>query len=202
MGKGQTSKLTSNPNSVSTHGVSNRVRRFYWSKRSMKKTSTALARIPRSSNPLVPVRQLTKADLTDRAIPAIQRAQVLCHPEATEVMEILHEINGRPLGDKVLILPLPKDTRQGRIHLPDNAQEDQCVGIVVGVGKGHIDAGRRIALDVSPHNYVQFSKYVSQKVQVFNKEGKMYELFQIHEQEISFAVGGHKEEQDGDQAKI
>ncbi len=158
-----------------------------------KKTSTALARV--SSSPLTPVRQLTKEDLTDRAIPAIQRAQVLRHPQAMEVASILKQIQGRPLGAKVLILPLPPDDRQGQIHLPDNAQEDQCVGIVVAVGKGHLEGGKYIPLDVFPGNFVHFSKYVAQKIKIGE-----HELFQIHEQEISFIVGGSGEmDKDGDQ---
>jgi co-chaperonin GroES (HSP10) len=160
----------------------------------MAKTSTALA--VRKRSPLTPVRQLTEADLTDRSIPAIQRAQVLRHPQAMEVVSILRAIQGRPLGAKVLILPLPPDDRQGVIHLPDNAKEDQCVGIVVAVGDGHLEGGKYIPLNVYPGNFVHFSKYVSEKVKIGE-----HLLFQIHEQEISFIVGGPPEKED-DKAQV
>jgi co-chaperonin GroES (HSP10) len=167
----------------------------------MKKTSTALAKVDRS--PLAPVRQLTKDDLTDRSIPAILRAQVLRHPQAMEVVDVLRKMCGRPLGAKVLIYPLPQDTRFGQIHLPDNAKEDQAVGIVVGVGEGYLEGGKYIPLSVFEGNYVHFSKYVNQRIDVFSEDGTKYELFQIHVEEISFVVGGRPPgSTNGDQAKI
>jgi len=166
-----------------------------------KKTSTALAKVVHRSS-LASVAPLTKDDLTDRSIPAIMRAQVLRHPQAMEVVKVLDQMEGRPLGAKVLIYPLPQDTRFGQIHLPDNAKEDQCVGIVVAVGEGHLEGGKYIPLSVFPGNYVHFSKYVNQRIDVFAEDGTKYELFQIHEQEISFVVGGRPRTANGEQAQV
>lgn len=130
------------------------------------------------------MKKLTRADVTDASIPTIQRAMVLKTPEAMEVSRILAEIKGRPLGDRLLVLPLPKDDHFGRIIIPENAQEEQTCGVVVAAGPGRYENGILIACEVRPGNYVTFSKYAARNVRV----GEIT-VMQISEADVSFAAG-------------
>lgn len=127
---------------------------------------------------------LTPADLTDASIPTLDRAQVLRTPEAMEVSKAIAEIAGRPLGDRLLILPLPPDDRFGSIIIPDDSRADQTCGIVVAVGKGRYENGVLVKPEVSPGNYVVYSKYAARKVKI----GRI-EVHHVPETDISFAAG-------------
>ncbi len=76
----------------------------------------------------------------------------------------------------MLVLPLPKDDRYGRIIIPATAQDNQCVGIVVATGKD--------AQDVRVGNYVVFRKYSNSSV----KLGEV-EVYQVSSSDITFALG-------------
>lgn len=131
-----------------------------------------------------PAEPLTEADIDDASIPTLHRAMVLRTPRALEVARALHQINGRPLGDRLLILPLPRNERFGSIIIPDNAQEDQTCGIVVAVGKGRYENGTLVPPEIAPGSYVVFSKYSSRSVDVGG-----IELMQISEQDVVFVAG-------------
>ena len=143
----------------------------------------ALARTVRSTS-LKPREPLTQKDIDDASIPTLHRAMVLRTPRALSVSRALARINGRPLGDRLLVLPLPRDQRFGSVIIPDNAQEDQTCGIVVSVGEGRYENGVLVPPSVVPGNYVIFSKYSSRTIDVAD-----IELMQISEQDVLFVAG-------------
>lgn len=136
--------------------------------------SEALARVPIK----LPAkrRKLKAVDVSDAKLSTIDRATVLAYPQAATVAQWLAQNKGRPLGNRVLILPLPKDDHYGRIVIPTTAQDNQCVGIVVSVGKD--------AQDVRVGNYVVFRKYSNSAV----KLGQV-EVYQVSSSDITFALG-------------
>ena len=136
--------------------------------------STALATVP----PQLPSRRrkLKDRDISDAKLATIDRATALAYPHAAEVARWLSVNKGRPLGNRVLIMPLPKDDHYGEIIIPGNAQDTQCVGIVVGVGKD--------AVDVRVGNYVQFRKYSNASVKLGG-----IEVYQVSVSDITFALG-------------
>jgi chaperonin GroES len=145
--------------------------------------STELART--NGHGLVPQRELTPEQLSDASISTFERAIALRVPQAELVNQALASIDGRPLADRVLVLPLPKDDHFGSILIPDNAQEEHICGIVVSVGRGRYEHGTLVPMEVKPGNYVSFSKYSARKVQVATVE-----LFQITEPDITFVASG------------
>jgi chaperonin GroES len=67
----------------------------------------------------------------------------------------------KPLGDRVVIKPKPKDevTSSG-IVLPDTANEKPHEGTVLSVGPGRVlDSGKRVDMDVKAGDAVLFAKY-------------------------------------------
>lgn len=136
--------------------------------------STALARVPiRLPSKR---RKLKSADVSNAKLSTIERATLLAYPQAAEVSGWLAENKGRPLGNRVLILPLPKDDHYGKIVIPNGAQDNQCVGIVVGVGKE--------VVDVRVGNYVQFRRYSHSGVKLGG-----IEVYQVSISDITFALG-------------
>ena len=67
----------------------------------------------------------------------------------------------RPLGDRVVIQPTPREemTKSG-IMLPDTAKEKPIRATVVAVGEGRrSEDGTRIPLDVRAGDQILFAKY-------------------------------------------
>ncbi|WP_347488707.1 co-chaperone GroES [Desulfoscipio sp. XC116] len=74
----------------------------------------------------------------------------------------------RPLGDRVVVKPLPNEevTKSG-IVLPDTAKEKPQQGEVVAVGSGRLlDNGQRVAIDLKAGDKVLFSKYSGNEVKI------------------------------------
>jgi chaperonin GroES len=67
----------------------------------------------------------------------------------------------RPLGDRVVIEPIPReDMTKSGIVLPDTAKEKPQEGKVIAVGPGAFDNdGKRIAIDVTTGDKVLYAKY-------------------------------------------
>lgn len=138
----------------------------------------------RMESTLQPGRTFTREDVVDGSLNTLDRARILVSPQAVEVVKILDEIQGRPLGDKVFVLPVPQDERFGSIIIPENTRDDQHCGIVVAVGRGRYENGVLIPPEVHVGNYVAFSKYAGREVKIGNKT-----VLQISECDIAFAVG-------------
>jgi len=67
----------------------------------------------------------------------------------------------QPLGDRVVVKPIPKeDVTKGGILLPDTAKEKPQEGKVIAVGPGRLtDDGKRIVMDVKKGDVVIYAKY-------------------------------------------
>ncbi len=78
----------------------------------------------------------------------------------------------RPLGDRVVVKPLPMEERtKGGIVLPDTAKEKPQKGEVVAVGSGRLlDNGQRVAIDLKVGDQVLYSKYAGNEVKIDDEE--------------------------------
>lgn len=79
----------------------------------------------------------------------------------------------RPLGDRVVIKPLSRETvTKSGIMLPDTAKEKPQEGEILAVGPGKVfDNGKRGVLEVSVGQKVLFAKYAGTE---FKHEGQEY----------------------------
>ena len=85
----------------------------------------------------------------------------------------------RPLGDRVLVLPLEKEEKtKGGIFLPESAKEDRQEGKVVAIGTGKWVDGKQISLGVKEGDKVLFSKWA----ETVKFEGKEYKI--VKEEDI------------------
>ncbi len=78
----------------------------------------------------------------------------------------------RPLGDRVVIEPTPREemTKSG-IVLPDTAKEKPQEGKVLAVGPGRIlDDGKRESIDVKVGNKVLYAKYAGTEFKIDENE--------------------------------
>lgn len=82
------------------------------------------------------------------------------------------EIGIRPLGDRIVVKPLPKDEVSAMgIILPDGGKgEAPSRGTVVAVGLGRYDDGERVPMDVKVGDSVLFSKYGFDEVKIDGQE--------------------------------
>lgn len=77
----------------------------------------------------------------------------------------------KPLGDRVIVEPAAKEEKTASgIVLPDTAKEKPQEGIVIAVGTGRLEDGKRVPLDVEVGNKVIFSKYAGTEVKYGEKE--------------------------------
>jgi chaperonin GroES len=67
----------------------------------------------------------------------------------------------QPLGDRVVVKPMPKEEiTKGGIFIPDTAKEKPQDGKVLAVGPGRMtEDGKRIAMDVKVGDVVIYAKY-------------------------------------------
>jgi len=81
-------------------------------------------------------------------------------------------INVRPLADRVLIKPAPREevTKSG-IVLPDTVKEKPQDGTVVAVGPGRVDdKGVRVPLELKKGDRVIYAKYAGTEIKIDNDE--------------------------------
>jgi chaperonin GroES len=79
-------------------------------------------------------------------------------------------MNINPLGDRVVIKPLPKKEKiPGVTLLPDEAQEQSIQGRVLAIGSGCYSAGLGLKID----DIVLYARYAGPGVEI---EGKVYLL--------------------------
>jgi len=76
--------------------------------------------------------------------------------------------NLKPLGDRVLIKPSPREEMtRGGIVLPDTAKEKPQEGTVLAVGPGRrLDSGELVPLDVKVGDKVLYAKYAGTEVKL------------------------------------
>ncbi|HEX7590810.1 MAG TPA: co-chaperone GroES [Candidatus Limnocylindrales bacterium] len=78
----------------------------------------------------------------------------------------------KPLGDRVVIQPTPREevTKSG-ILLPDTAKEKPQEGTILAAGPGKIlEDGKREAMDVKEGDRVLYSKYAGTEFKVDGEE--------------------------------
>jgi chaperonin GroES len=78
----------------------------------------------------------------------------------------------RPLGDRVVVKPKPKDemTSSG-IVLPDSASDKPQEGSVVSVGPGRVlDNGKQLEMEVKAGDKVLFAKYAGSEVKLDSED--------------------------------
>ncbi len=78
----------------------------------------------------------------------------------------------RPLGDRVLVEPLPAETKtKAGIIIPDTASEKPTRGTVVAVGPGRRnEEGRLLPMDVAAGDIVLYGKWSGTEVKISGKE--------------------------------
>ena len=93
----------------------------------------------------------------------------------------------RPLGDRVVIEPIPReDMTKSGIVLPDTAKEKPQEGKVVAVGPGKtLDDGKREAIDVKTGDKVLYAKYAGTE---FKLDGE--DLLIVSQKDILAIVEG------------
>ena len=81
----------------------------------------------------------------------------------------------KPLGDRVLVKPAPKDEKTSSgLYISSGAQEKPQKGEVVAVGAGKLnDKGERLPIDVKVGDQVFYGKFGGTEVKV---EGEDYLL--------------------------
>lgn len=81
-------------------------------------------------------------------------------------------MNIKPLGDRVLVKPLPeKEVTKGGIVLPDTAKEKPQEGTVVAVGPGKtLESGKVGPLSVKVGDKVLYGKYSGTEITVDGEE--------------------------------
>lgn len=95
-------------------------------------------------------------------------------------------INLKPLGDRVVLKPSPKEevTKSGLV-IPDTAKEKPQEGTILAVGPGRLDEqGKRLPMDVKVGDKVLYAKYAGTEVKI---EGEEYLI--LKESDILAIVG-------------
>jgi len=93
----------------------------------------------------------------------------------------------RPLGDRVVIKPTPREemTKSG-IVIPDTVKEKPQEGSILAVGPGRIlDDGKREQIDVKKGNKVLYAKYAGTEFKVDQED-----LLIVSQKDILAIVGG------------
>ncbi len=78
----------------------------------------------------------------------------------------------RPLGDRVVIQPTPREemTKSG-IVLPDTAKEKPQEGKIIAAGPGRLtDEGKREPMDVKEGDMVLYAKYAGTEFKIEGEE--------------------------------
>ena len=81
------------------------------------------------------------------------------------------EVNFKPLGDRVLVKPIERETMKGGIIIPDTAKEKPMEGEILAAGPGKMtDKGERSAMDVKKGDRVLYGKYSGTEVKLDGEE--------------------------------
>ena len=81
-------------------------------------------------------------------------------------------INLKPLGDRVVIKPSPKEevTKSGLV-IPDTAKEKPQEGTILAIGPGRTDEdGKRLPMDVKVGDKVLYAKYAGTEIKIEGEE--------------------------------
>jgi chaperonin GroES len=77
----------------------------------------------------------------------------------------------QPLYDRVLLKRIEqREQKKGGIIIPDSAKEKPMEGKVIAVGKGRIEKGERMPLEVKVGDTVLFGKYAGTEIKIDDTE--------------------------------
>ncbi len=81
------------------------------------------------------------------------------------------KINITPLADRIIVKPLePKEVKKGGIIIPDTAKEKPQEGEVIAVGKGKMEDGKLIPLEVKVGDKILYGKYAGTEIKINDEE--------------------------------
>jgi chaperonin GroES len=82
------------------------------------------------------------------------------------------KLNMRPLGDRIILKPLPGEEKtRGGVILPDTAKEKPQQAEVVAVGTGRVlDNGDKVPMEVKVGDKVLYGKYSGTEVKLEGEE--------------------------------
>ena len=97
----------------------------------------------------------------------------------------MKEVKIKPLGDRIIVKPIERETMKGGIIIPDTDKEKPMEGEVLAVGAGKLDdKGARIPMDVKPGDRVLYGKYSGTEVKL---DDETYLI--IHQDEVLGILG-------------
>ncbi|MFD5495518.1 co-chaperone GroES [Streptomyces sp. NPDC001812] len=77
----------------------------------------------------------------------------------------------KPLEDRIVVQPLDAEqTTASGLVIPDTAKEKPQEGVVLAIGPGRVEDGKRVELDVKVGDVVLYSKYGGTEVKYNNEE--------------------------------
>ena len=95
------------------------------------------------------------------------------------------EVKIKPLGDRLIVKPIERETMKGGIIIPDTAKEKPMEGEVVAAGPGKLDNnGKRTAMDVKVGDKVLYGKYSGTEIKL---DDETYLI--IHQDEMLGILG-------------
>ena len=77
----------------------------------------------------------------------------------------------KPLEDRIVVQPLEAETTTASgLVIPDTAKEKPQEGVVLAIGPGRFEDGKRVELDVKVGDVVLYSKYGGTEVKYNGEE--------------------------------
>jgi chaperonin GroES len=81
------------------------------------------------------------------------------------------KVSIRPLEDRIVVQAVEAETTTASgLVIPDTAKEKPQEGIVLAIGPGRFEDGKRVPLDVKEGDRVLYSKYGGTEVKYNNEE--------------------------------
>ena len=97
----------------------------------------------------------------------------------------MSEVKIKPLGDRLIVKPIERETIKGEIIIPDTAKEKPMEGEVLAAGPGKLDdKGNRMPMDVKKGDKVLYGKYSGTEIKL---DDETYLI--IHQDEILGILG-------------
>lgn len=97
----------------------------------------------------------------------------------------MKEVKIKPLGDRLIVKPIERETMKGGIIIPDTAKEKPMEGEVLAAGPGKLDdKGGRAPMDVKVGDKVLYGKYSGTEIKL---DDETYLI--IHQDEILGILG-------------
>ena len=97
----------------------------------------------------------------------------------------MSDVKIKPLGDRLIIKPIERETMKGGIIIPDTAKEKPMEGEVLAAGPGKLDNnGNRTPMDVKVGDKVLYGKYSGTEIKL---DDETYLI--VHQDEILGILG-------------